>query len=725
MASFVLLRGKIWRSSIIRACFTRGYSTFGGRFILAPEVPPDTPADNALMRFDEYPHFSDITPEKALRGCAKLSIQYSVGLGKHIAALGAATDFHAVFDPLERLGVPLTYAWDLAWHMASVKGDHGDVGYRELMSRIDSQVGLTQNERWNSTSLYKAVQALKENSTLDPFQERLVDLYLERGKNFSVMRDSRTKEDIHNLQRRIVNAEEEFKYNVVYTGNMFSHTISDFGEVVEFPQPLVAKLAVDSSNPSRGPWKVTLDPSIYEPFLQYCPDRMLRWNVWQAHRGRASLKTDNILLHNHQTVNKLRERRNILADGLGFANYAEMSTSTKMAGSVGNVLSMIENLKSNFSANAEEEITAVQEYATTEGFPFNLEMWDVAYWRRRHRDHMLSLNPEELSAYFPYPHVLRGLMELCQTTFSIRFEYCASKVDLYHPDVQFYTVFDSNTDQYLGGLYIDPYARPAKNATLRARSLRGKSSLLDTTPISMLTFDFNRPSGSQPCLLSIDDVVVLFGEFGNALQQLLTVIPYSEISGQTNIEMDALHASAKVMTEFLYHPHILKTISQHYETGDTLADIDIKKIIQMRYHLYAFDTMQNLYFSALDMEFHLTNEIWQDIIKEMWPKYIPLIPLNHEDYHPCNMPELICYPYTGSFYSLKWADMLGADIFRAFEDAGIEDVTKRSEVGKRYRDTFLSLAGGIPAGEVFRQFRGRDPSPDALVQNYERIYNGS
>jgi oligopeptidase A len=671
------------------------------------------------MRVHDYPQFSQITPQLAVTGCAKLAIEFDVQLGKHVDTLKEANyakSFSNVFDPIEKLSVPLSYAWRTAKNLNYVRSADG---FRAAFQRIHPQVERAKNERWINTTLYNAVKEVHaDRQNLSEPQHRLVDMYLLEARLNGIELVSGDKKRFIEFLSKLVDAKNHYRNRVMLSHNLFSHTIDDFSIISEVPRPVLYAMAMDKSNPSRGPWRVTLNQNIYQPFLEYCGDRLTRWNVWQAFNNRSSIGQDEMNLSNHTVIESIRQHRRDIAKNLGYANFAEMSMETKMAGSVENVLGMIDSLRTKFQPLAEEEMNRLQEFARSEGFTDKLQMWDLPYWRRRHRQHLYKLDVTDVTQYFPYPHVISFLFEMCDNLFGVTVSECTSEVEVWHDDVRFYKIHDKTDGRHIASFYIDPYLRPSnKLPGTWMECGRERSEVMSTTPISYLNLNLSPPMGGQPSLMSFDQLGSLFYEFGHGLQQMLTTVPYSELAGQRNVEWDSLQTCANVMSMLLHHRHTLRALGRHHQTNQPMTDDLIDNILKVRHHMASYDIMRQLYFSAYDMEIYLNEEHWSRAMRRVWKEFMPL-PLHEDDNHPCSFSAIFSDQYAAAYYSLKWSEMIAADIMKVFEEAGLANKDKVAAVGRKFRDTYLSLGGSVPADEVFRRFRGRDPMDDAFIERY-------
>ncbi|KAK2166880.1 hypothetical protein LSH36_34g07036 [Paralvinella palmiformis] len=630
-------------------------------------------------------------------------------------------NFENVFDPLEKLYVPLNFGISIAKNLFCVNGDKH---FRQAFNRIVPQSQTAMNQRWNSKTLYHAVQEVKaDRANLTDYQERLVDMYLYKGRvNGLELSGEDRKAHIQYLTDHM-RAKNHFRMRVILSHNLFSHTIENFDQVLEYPKSLVSQMAPDYKNPSRGPWRINLNKNIYEPFMEYCSHRMMRWNVWQAHRRRASTEHASHYLANHTLIETIRRHRKDMAEVLGYENFAEIIMETNMAGSVEDVINFIDSLKGKFYPKLVEDLKQLQEFANSEGFSAQLELWDIPYWRRRHKEYLYNIvETEDLMPYFPYNKVLDGLFNWCKLLFGVDFKDVTSTVQTWHEDVSCYSVTDTASGDEKGLIYIDPYRRmPLKDLGVSTECGRGKSDLLGTKPISYMTLNLTPPiSKNKPTLLSVSEANSVFCQMGHALQQQLTEIPYFEVGGQNNVELDTLNTCAMVMSKLFYKPAVLRSISSHHETGEHLSDSAIKSVINMSKYLASFDIMYELYLSAYDVEMCISKNSWHNSMKKLWPEFMP-VTLHKEDEHPCSMTDIFAGQYAASYYSFLWSEMLAADIIGMFEQVGFDNPDNLIPIGRRFRDTYFALGGGVPGGEVFRRFQGRDPSIESFIQYYNKI----
>lgn len=630
--------------------------------------------------------------------------------------------FVDILNPIEHITTQLETTWGLAKTL-----------YMGNSSVMPTKSYLVMHERARNATITKfnsapIAKALAERRTgddrLTEAQQRLLDKYLlESRLNGCELSDKNRmilNETMHNLKQE----QTRFKDKLELSINKFAHKIVDYNVVREFPSELLQSLAVDPQNASKGPWNVGLHPNVYHSFMEHCQDRQLRWNIWNANMLKASGFADRQLT-NSVHIEEIRHRRKTQAKLLGFETFAEMSMKTKMAGSVENCQTMIGNLLDAARSAQERELAELQQFAARNGLSGRLEPFDVPYWRRKQLRGVYSFDEETIREYFPLPKVLTGLFALVESLFHIRI--CErSDVNTWHEDVKFYDVFDLTDNDGSGGgtpmagFYLDLYSREDSKIAMKGTAgwhigIRNRCGQSNTCPLSALIFNFSIPLYGKPSLLSLGDVKKLFTEFGHAMQHLLTRVEYSELAGLSNVEWDSVGVCGNVLVHVLHHPMTLKTISGHYSSDEQLPNALIDAIQVQRQHMAGLDLCQELYLSALDLELYTNTAFWGDIVKELWPQFMAL-PMDKKDSHLCSFAPIFSGEWAAAYYSHVWSRLLAADVYSAFYEVQ-DNLDAVHAVGKRFRETFLALGGACHPSEVFRRFRGRDPSPKALLKS--------
>ncbi|CAK1544875.1 unnamed protein product [Leptosia nina] len=686
-----------------------------GYVVLIPEIGEDSDK-NVLLTDNGLPEFNDVTIEKCIAAISKLSLEYETGV-KQIedSCADCKNAFVEIFQPLEKIDNHLELTWGVAKTLY--------LGNSSLMPtasyiQIHQRAHRARSCKFNSILIYNA--AINEKNRLKKLtdeEQRLLDKYILEGKLNGLDIKGLKREQLDNILNLLQKERQLLRDKVNMATNMFSSFINDEQLAKELPESLAKAMSVNN-NATKGPWKITLQPHIYEPFMQYCPEQTLRWNTWQAHVQRCS-GYSNKDLETSTHVEQIRKFRTQQANILGFETYADMSMETKMAGSVESIYNCLDTLRNSARPVQDIELESLQSFANERGFDRKLERWDIPYWQRKQKWSLFNFDDDKIREFFPLPRVITSLFNLCSTLFKIQIVE-RSNVHTWHKDVKFYDIYDESSNTPIAGFYLDPYAR--QNEKIRIYddagwhvSIRNKCSLTSTHPLSALIFNFQAPTEGQQSLLSFKEVSVLFQRFGHALRHLLTKANYSEVAGLSNVEWDAADVCGQVMTHWLYDPNTIRAISGHHNTEEPLPDEIIENLQKVRSHMSGYNLCQELYYSRLDLELYSKKTFWRDLVKELWPKYQAL-PFDKYDSHVLSFTKIFSEEWGAAYYCHLWSKMIAADIYSAFEEAKAADQDILT-ISKRYKECFLAVGGSCHPSEVFRRFRGRDPSPQALLNN--------
>lgn len=640
-----------------------------------------------------------------------------------------------VIHPLEEVDAQLHATWSLAntlYHSnTELMPAKGYVSMHQRAQRADSA-------KFNSRKIYQGIKEMRaiyaERGELTNEEERLFDRFLLEGKLNGGELDAKNYEDLM-YQVTKLNSEKltfESKLHVAY--EQFKHKIVDYSAVRSFPPKLLQGMSVDTKNHLNGPWVVTLRPHIYEGFLEHCPVSSERWNVWQANMRKASSSASIRELDNSVHIEVIRDQRNRQAKLLGFANYAQMSMETKMVGSVERAQEFIAELLKYARPAQQTELRKLTEFATKNGFNgMLLEEHDIPYWKRKYNVSVCQYDENLIQDYFPLPNVLTGMFGLAEKLFAIRIiEHSSENVSRWHDNVKLYDVFDAkHLSTPIASFYLDACAPDSERSHPHTGAsngwsvtIRDKCASTNATPLVSLIYNFTAPIYGKPCTLTLNEVRILFEKFGYSLQNLLTETKYRELAGHRGVEWDAVGVSSNVFTNLLYRSDVLKSISEHVSTKESLSDELIQTIQRQRLTLAGYNLSNQLYMSALDLELHSRPEFWRDIVRRLWPQY-HVMPMDKLDSRLCSTKEIVSGAWAAAYFSHVWAQMVAADVTSAFDECSSSENSKNPEnhmrdVGQRYRQTFLASGGAVHPSQVFRNFRGRDPCAKALV-NYLQL----
>ncbi|XP_076243592.1 uncharacterized protein LOC143184898 isoform X2 [Calliopsis andreniformis] len=576
--------------------------------------------------------------------------------------------------------------------------------------------------RYINRPIYQTCKNIINNKEINLTNEerRILSKYILEGK-LNGLELQNKEEELLALSLTIIEKLKEYSQKLKVATCQFNFVIKDYDTMREFPEEILKSMAQDAEKAHDGPWTVNLDPALMNPFMEYCPDRTLRWKVWDANVTRGSILHDKSV-QTSTVLEEIRFERNKRAKLLGYKTYVDLSMETKMAGSLENVYQTLDSLLETACPAQEYEIKELTAFASKSGLEGVLQQWDIPYWSRRQLLHLYKYSEEDFRNYFPLPKVLSGLFELTEKLFSVKIVE-NKKVDVWHKDVRFFDIFDlkQSSTNPVGSFYLDFYSRGDEKVQVSQDvgymvPIKERSKASNTKPLVALIFNFQPPSGDEPSLLSFRDVRILFQKFGHMLPHTLTTIDYAEIAGLAFVEWDAAFISDYFFDNWLSKPSLLRKISSHKDTGEPLSEEMIETIKNMKSHLSGYHLCKELYLSKLDLELYQSKEFWRNIMSRLWKKYF-VIPQNKRDNHVCSFEVIFSGDFAASYYSNIWSQMIAADLYNAFEEVLSEDEQMIREIGSRYRKTFLALGGSTPTSEIFRQFRGRDPNPKALLTN--------
>jgi len=687
-------------------------------------------AENPLLDQAALPRFGAVEPANVVPAVTALVQQLEADLAaleaKLAAAEGGAHTFESVLDELERLRAPLEYAWGVVGHLNGVKNSEP---LRAAHQAMQPEVVRVMTLLGQSKPVYDALLALQAGDALDEAQRRIVDAGVRSMKRSGVGLEGERKERFNQLLMRQAELSTKFSNNVLDSTKAFALELTAAEEVEGLPpsaRALAAQTAVqkghEGATAEAGPWVITLDAPSYLPAMQHLRNRGAREQIYRAFLKRASAgEQDNAPL-----IREILALKQEMARALGYATYAEMSLDAKMAPSVAAVDELSELLRAKSFPMAQQELAELQEYAAARGFEGPLALWDVSFWAERQKEEKYAFQEEELRPYFPLPAVQQGMFGLAGRLFGVEIvPAAAGDSETWHPDVSFWHVNDAETGERVASFYLDPYSRPAeKRGGAWMDVCVGKSQVLGRLPVAYLTCNGSPPVGDKPSLMTFREVETLFHEFGHGLQHMLTRIPYADAAGINNVEWDAVELPSQFMENWCYDEPTVYQFAKHYETGEPLPKELFEKLKAQRTYHAGMMMCRQLLFGQLDLELHHRYDPAAeeggdspfDVQQRLAPKFSVMPPLP-DDRFLCSFSHIFAGGYSAGYYSYKWAEVMSADAFGAFEDAGLGDEAAVVAVGRRFRDTVLAMGGGRDPMQVFKDFRGREPTPDALLRH--------
>jgi oligopeptidase A len=684
--------------------------------------------DNPLLIGQGLPPFDAITPAHVVPGITQLLSELDSELTKLEAEV--IPTWQGLVEPLERLTERLSWSWGAVGHLMGVKNSPE---LREAYQAMEPLVVQFASKLGQSKPLYQAFKAMREGDlwiALDQAQQRLVEAAIKEAELAGVGLEGPERERFNAIQMELADLSTQFSNHVLDATKAFGMTLTAKEEVDGLPPSLLSLAAQtaraageESATPEAGPWRITLDAPSYGPFLQHSTRRDLREKIYRAVISRASSgEWDNTPLIDQ--ILTLREEK---ANLLGFAHYAALSLASKMAPSVAAVEKLLEELRvASFDA-ATEELQELKAFAKAKRFQDKLMHWDVGFWSERQREEKFAFNDEELRPYFPLAQVLDGLFDLAHRIFGVTVQAADGQAPLWHEDIRYFQIADAS-GKPLAYFYLDPYSRPAEKrggAWMDVCINRGKTTQDGVTttrlPVAYLVCNQTPPVDGKPSLMNFREVETLFHEFGHGLQHMLTKVDYSGVAGINNVEWDAVELPSQFMENWCYDRATLLSLGKHYETGEALPEHYYQKLLAARNYMSGSAMLRQIHFSLVDLELHHRYQPGgPESVRALRNRIAQTTTVLHplpEDSFLCSFGHIFAGGYAAGYYSYKWAEVLSADAFAAFEDAGLEDEEAVAATGQLFRDTVLALGGSKHPMEVFKDFRGREPSTEPLLRH--------
>jgi oligopeptidase A len=674
--------------------------------------------ENPLLGQDPLPRFVQIRPEHVEPAVRELLERSRARLGE-LAALPRPT-FATLIEPLEELQHGITRAWSPVSHLNAVlNSDALRAGYNACLPLLSAyQTDLAQSE-----PLFRAYRTIAERdaASLAPVQRRVIERAVRDFRLAGVALPAEQKQRLKTVMQELTQLQAKFEENVLDAANAWSRHVTDPEELRGLNDMLIELAARRARERQLSGWILTLDQPTYVAVLTDAESESLRRAFYEAWTTRASDRgPGGGPWDNSPVMEQILRRRHEAARLLDFPNYAEYALATRMARSVAEVLEFLHEL-----ARAARP-AAVAEFAELEDFAHaKLAAWDVGFHSERLQRARFAVSQEELRPYFPLPKVLGGLFAVAERLFGVRIRERAG-VSAWHEDVRFFDVA-SAAGVPLGSFYLDAYARPNKRSGAWMDECVGRKRLASgaALPVAYLVCNFLPPGAGRPALLTHDDVVTLFHEFGHGLHHLLTRVDYPSLAGINGVAWDAVELPSQFLENYAWHSEVLQQISGHFESGAALPREMQSRLIATRSFQAGLSMMRQLEFALFDFLLHTEYsperggrvlEILADVRRE-----VAVAPVPEWNRFPHSFGHIFAGGYAAGYYSYKWAEVLAADAFAAFEESGVFDRL----TAQRFLDAILSRGGSRDALEAFVEFRGRTPDVRALLRQHGIAAEGS
>ena len=676
---------------------------------------------NPLLDFSGLMRFDAIRPAHVQPAVEALLRDADEALTKAVGP-DVPADYDALSAVLDVATERLGRAWGAVDHLNAVANTPElRAAYTAMLPEVtEFHTRLGADERLYAK--YKAVLASPSAARLSPPRRRALDNAIRDFVLAGAELQGAARDRHAQIQERLAECGRLFSEHVLDATDGYAW-YATAPEVEGVPEEVRHAMRAAAQADGRDGFKVTLHAPVYQPVMQHARDRGLRERVYRAYLTRAS-DLGPPELDNGPLMRELLKLRAEEARLLGYRDYAEVSLATKMATSPADVESFLRDLAHHARPSAERDAAELREFAARELGLAALEPWDIAFASERLLEARYAFSEEEVRRYFTEPTVLAGLFQIVETLFEVAIRPDSAPV--WHDSVRFFRVerrSGPDAGRLLAQFYLDPYARPGKRPgawmdDLRDRWHRPEGHL--QTPVACLVCNFAPPQPGKPALLTHDQVITLFHEFGHGLQLMLTQIDDLGVSGLSGVEWDAVELPSQFMENFCWEWDVVRRMTSHVDTGEPLPRILFDKMHAAKNFQSGLMTMRQVEFALFDMRLHTEPDApsrVQAIATEVREEVavLPIAPFNRFAH---SFSHIFDGGYAAGYYSYKWAEVLSADAFSAFEESaarghGVLDV----ETGRRYRREVLETGGSRPAMASFTAFRGREPRIDALLRH--------
>ncbi len=671
---------------------------------------------NPLLTQHTLPPFSSIKPSHIQPALESILNDNRRALTE---LLGKDTyTWESLIMPLEAMEDRLNQMWSPVGHLNAVMNSPE---LREAYQACLPLLSQYSTEMGHNKKLFEAYQSIKNHQydDLNTAQQKVIDDALRDFKLSGVDLDDEDKKQFATLSQRHTELCNQFSENVLDATHDWQHVVSDVDELAGLPEHAVQSMQAAAKQHKQSEYLLTLDFPCYLAVISHGDNRVLREIMYRAFNTRASDQAANKKFNNDDVITEILAVRLKLANLIGFKTFAEESLASKMAESVDHVLTFLNDLAKQAAPKANEEFAELKQFANDQDGVDDLQAWDVAYYAEKLRKHRFEFNEEELRPYFPLEKVLSGMFAITNKLYGVSVKP-VDNVDVWHEDVRCFAICDSNNQQQ-GMLYMDLYARRHKRDGAWMDECRQRRVLPDghvQHPVAYLTCNFRAPLTGKPSLLTHQEVVTLFHEFGHCLHHLLTQVDYYDVAGINGVEWDAVEQPSQFFENFAWADETLPMIAEHYETGEPLPETLKQQMQKSKTFQTGLQLARQLTFALFDIKLHgaspamnakqaqaLLNEIRDGLSPFKTPAY---------NRFQNGFSHIFAGGYAAGYYSYLWAEVLAADVFAKFKENGVLS----EKVGREFLNCILSQGGSANAMELFINFRGREPNSEALLESY-------
>lgn len=674
--------------------------------------------NNPLLNYSGLPPFSSVKPEcikeavvSAIEKCKKTIIDVS-------EKFKAEPTWDNVVAPVEESDDLLSKVWSVVSHLNSVNNTPELRAVHDECLPILSEFSTWAGQYKPYFEVLKKIESSDAFSLLSKPQQKAIKNSIRDFKLSGIDLNEADQKTYAQIESKLSELTSKFSNNVLDATHGYTLHVTELEKLKGLPEGALKLAKNEAENRKLDGYVFTLEMPSYLPFLTYCENRELRHEIYVAYNTRSSEIGPNAgKWDNAPIMEEILKLRHELAKLLGFKSYAHLSLATKMADAPETVVEFLKDLAHKSHKQGLKEVEDLRQYAKSQGLD-ELQPWDMAFYSEKLRQEKYSYSEEELRPYFPENVVIKGMFECAHRLYGISLKERLG-VDVWNDAVKCFDVYEDKFGSRIGSLFMDLYARPGKNGgawmdECLTRRYRADGAL--QLPVAYLICNFTRPVNGKYSELTHDEVVTMFHEFGHTLNQLLTKIDISDVSGINGVPWDAVELPSQFNENFAWQEEVLKFLSSHVKTHEPLPKEKLDAVLKAKNFESAMAMLRQIEFALFDFRIHLEYdpslggrifEILNEVKKE-----VAVVPNFKDSRFPNNFTHIFSGGYAAGYYSYKWAEVLAADAFSLFEEKGIFN----KSVGKSFEELILACGGASDPMKNFEDFRGRKPSVDALLK---------
>lgn len=670
--------------------------------------------DNPLLQISPLPNhapvFEDIKNEHYMPA-VEAAIEEARSAYDALKANTDEPDFENTVLAMETAGEALGQVTSVFYNQLSCMGGDELHDLAEQIGPITSNFSSDIILDEELFARLKAVYDKKDTLNLNTEQMTLLEEDYKSFVRGGALLDADKKQRLREISEALSTLGPSFMNNASKSAEAFEMIIEDEADLAGLPDSAIEAAAFNAKEKGMdGKWRFTLDYPSYIPFVQYADNRELREKMWRAFGNRAFGDE----FDNQDNIKKIVTLKDERAKLLGYDTHADYVLERRMAEKPETVLAFLEKLKSAYKPAAEADMKRLQEFAKEEGLDDDLKPWDFGYYSEKLKQKLFEFSSEDLRPYFPLDNVLKGCFDHFSKLFDLDFRE-ASGYQLWHKDVKVFELFEKSTGDFVGTLYGDFFPREGKKNGAWMTAYRGQGLFNGKVerPVIAIVCNFTKPTEDKPSLITHGEVTTLFHEMGHAIHGLLSKVTYRSLSG-TSVLWDFVELPSQVQENWCYEKETLDMFAGHYETGEKIPEELIEKVRKAMNFMVGWGGLRQISLGTMDMKWHTTDPSTIDDVaafEDEATKDTTLFPRLAGPVS-CSFSHIFAGGYSAGYYSYKWAEVLDADTFELFLEKGLYDQT----TANAYKEHILSKGGSQHPSILYRNFRGRDADPDALLR---------